>query len=283
MTKDRYQLLTLDDRLLSIESLTPADVGLIRSYQEENKILCPTCSEPMQLIISQSGPELDHRPGSIYYRHDPDDRRSLALKQLLARHLADILPGPDTPGANQAWRVAVNVPIHEARLAADVLAVSDRGARFVVEFQGYDLGRAAVIEKTDQWIAAAIHPLWLLDGRRLRALKEKVVQNITLAELETTLLALDMPLIYLLSDQATVVSVVPTPETKDLIKLGDKRLGQTPCLIRRYPLSQLGLKDGSWFLPTRYNDKPPPAPALTKSQANRLRRLRDGARSKKTR
>ena len=80
MSKVRYQLLSLPGKTLSVERLTAADVSLIRSFEAKGQLLCPTCSEPMQLIISAEGPELEHRPGSIYHQHDPDEdtrRRSL--------------------------------------------------------------------------------------------------------------------------------------------------------------------------------------------------------------
>lgn len=273
-----YTLLAVPGQLLAVDSLTPADVTLIRTHQEEGKARCPTCAEPMQLIITSSGPRLEHRPGSIYKNHDPDDHYSLKAKEILKRHLIMLLPAPGTAGASQTWKVATNAPVHEARLAADVLAISDRGARLVVEMQQADSTLEDIVSKTEQWAEVGIRALWLLDGRRLDLLSgEKLVRNLTLGKLETAMVCAEIPLIYFYPEQLAVYLVLPVPEAVELAGLGDKRLGRVPCLVRRYPLSQLGLKSGDWFLPTRFNQAPPTPPPLPSAPAKRLHRLRAAA------
>ena len=269
-----YRLLQLPQKIVEVTSVTAADLDMIRDYQKESKAICPTCKEPMKMTINNEGVLLEHQENNPYPNHQADDRESLASKRLLVRHLMMLLP---QHGKNiQTWEIRSNVPVLEAGLVAPVLAVSDLGARLVVEIIQDEIALSDILTRTEQWSKSGVRALWLIDGRRAH-FNQDLVENINLKEAETALVCCELPLLYFVPQQLSVYLVLPIPEAVELAGLGDISLGVTPCLVRRFPLSQLGLRSGDWFLPARFNAPAPLPPPLSLEASSRLKKLRGGA------
>lgn len=271
----QYRLITVGGRLVETTHLLPSDIARVRRAEAEGLVLCPTCNGEMRVALAAGGPYAVHTGENPYRAHEPEDAALRKAKRLLAAHLRRLLPRPEEHAASQHWQIALDVPLAELGHLTDIVAVSDHGAKLAVELQAADLSVAELKAIRSGLEEEGIRCLWLLDGRRLQMTKSGgEIRKVMLEQLETALLACGEPILYLNLDDHELVRIYAGQELIELAQLSERRIGRAECLVRRYPLSQLRLRSGRWWLDTRYDKPQPPARALPENLAKRLVRLR---------
>lgn len=261
-----HRYVVVRGEMIDVTTLTPPQVVDMRAAEAAGEVYCPTCQGPLRLVISSSGPVAVHTPENPFREHEPEDHHSRRAKHLLKQRLQDLFP---------SGNVQLDAQLPSAEQLADVALVNPRGGKVVVEYQTQDLDTAQVRARAHAYESQGIRCLWLVDIRRLKLTKKgEAVKKATLNKLETALLAAGEPLIYLDAGPRQVVWLRPHPDAVELARLGEGRIGQVECLVRRYPLSGLRLRDAQWQVDTSMDETvapPAPLPANLQKKLNNRR------------
>lgn len=249
--KASHLFVRFDGRVYYTPKMTPADVVAARKAEASSALTCPLCDLPMRLQIEQAGPVAYHTSNDPLTRHEPETPNLRRLKSLTVSRLKELVPSAT---------IDADVVMEDLGLIGDVALVTGKGGRLVVEVHAADISAREVRKFNDAWTEQAVKCLWILDYSRLRLPKSGgIIKKTTLSGLETGLLSIGQPLIYLDGRDKTITKLTPPPEAVELARLGEPRIGQVECLIRRYRLDQLRLKNGAWWVDTRF-DSPAPKP-----------------------
>jgi hypothetical protein len=268
LTQHRWMVIA--GRIVDAGTLVHSDVPRVRELERAGAVLCPTCREPVQVVMGDSGAYVEHLPGSVFGEHEPEDPVMRSSKRLLASHLHSLF-GSAT--------VAVDGRIDEIGRMADVVMVTGEGGRLAIEVQAQDMPARDVAAAQDAYAELGILSLWLLDSRRLvigrpRRGLDKRIRKVRLDRLETGLLAAGVQLLYLDPRRREVVFVRPPAAAVELARLGDPRLGRLDCLVLTFKLNQLRMRGGRFSLDMSYVSRMPAAPQLPPALQRRLARRR---------
>jgi hypothetical protein len=207
-----------------------------------------------------------HTPENPFRDHEVEDPHSRQAKHLLLQTLQSLF---------SSGNVQLDVQLPNAEQIADVALTNPQGGKVVVEYQTQDLSVQQVRARISTYENQGVRCLWLLDIRRLKlAKKGDAVKKATLNKLETALLAVGEPIIYVDAPARQIVWLRPNPSAVELALSGDARIGQVECLLRRYHLSSLRVRDGNWWVDTSLDEDPPAIPALPANLQKRLDRRR---------
>ena len=265
-----FRFVSVGADIVETPNLTPLAIRQIRGAEREGRVRCPTCKGRMTLLIDDDGSAVAvHRAPNPYAGHEPEDFELRKTKRLAAGRLRQIFPSAP---------LELDVHMPEIDHLADIVVLTGLGGRIAVEVQKADLAADQAAELRARYEHIGVRCLWLLDGRRLRTTRtpapEQRIVKTMIDTLETSLLAIGEPLMYVDCDGRQITWVRPHPAVRELASLGDKRVGRVESLVRSYPIGQLRVKQGRWWLPTEYHAKPPKPPALPQNLAKRLDRLR---------
>lgn len=267
-----YQYVLVGNDIVQTATLSAADLQRVRGAERDGNVRCPTCRGRMALLMDSDGAVAVHRAPNPYAGHEPEDPDMRKAKRLIAARMQAIFPSAP---------VDLDVHMPEIDHLADVVVVTPFGGRIAVEVQHADITPQQVAGLRDRYESVGVRCLWLLDGRRLRTTKtpapELQIFKAMLEGVETGLIALNEPVVYLDSTKREIVWVRPSRAVRELAALGDKRVGRVECLVRGYPLAQLRVREGGWWVPTHFDPKPPKPPALPANLIKRLDRLREKA------
>jgi hypothetical protein len=267
-----YRFIALDNEIVETPLLSPSAITRVRAAEHEGRVTCPTCNGPMRLVIDDETTAL-HLPPNPFAEHEPEDFSLRRAKRLLAKHLSSLFPSAP---------LDIDVHMPEIGHLADVVVITPYGGRLAVEVQLADMRAADVDDLVGRYQEHGIRCLWALDARRLKLPKRKkqgVVAKATLEHLETALISRGEPLLFIDIETREVVWLHPNPRARELACLGESRIGRVECLIRRYPLSQLRVRNGAWWAPTIFDQRPPAPPALPANLQRKLdKRLAAGQR-----
>jgi len=262
--KDRAagQTLVLADREVDLTKLSLASLNEL----ERGTVRCPRCRAEVRISFAKGSPQAAHlKPCG----HEPEDADALRHRIALKGQLQEIFKS-----AAIATDVDLSPEIGRPCLA-DLALVTPTGARMVVFIWGrseHTKDEAAQLE--DDLRAAGLHPMWLLDGRRIRRRpgEETELRPLTLKKTETALLALDRPLIYLGPEPRTIYrAYLPRPIVELAHDDRVKQIGRLKAAIRPYRLGQLRVHEGQWAIETSVYDAPlPPLPPLPERLAAML-------------
>jgi len=244
-TPSTHRFFAMRGRLRDASKLSQLDVQDVRQAEGEGQVVCPTCRGPVRVVIGPDGPVVMHTGENPYAGHEPEDLSVRQGKKLLSEHLQKRFP---------SGKVRLDVPVPEAGQLADMAFVNPRGGKMVVEYQAQDILGREVRDRAAAYEEQGVRCLWMLDSSRLKLTKSgSLIKKVTLERLETALMAMGEPLIYLDSKSKMVALVRPHKGAVELAKLGEPRIGQVPAIVRRYRLSGLRVREGNWWIDTSYD------------------------------
>jgi hypothetical protein len=269
-----HRFLLLRGELRDVAKLTQLDMRSVREAEAQGQVTCPTCRGQMRVVIGPEGPQAEHVGENPYATHEPEDFHVRRGKRLLAEHLQARFP---------SGTVSIDTFVPEVGQLADIAFVNSKGGKMVVEYQAHDILGREVKERSALYEGQGIRCLWMLDSSRLKLAAGGaggVIKKATLERLETAILGLGEPLLYLDVRTRQVAWVRPHPGAVELARLGEPRIGQVPCLVRRYRLSGLRVREGAWWVDTSCDPRVSMSKSLPPAVANRLEARRASAAAK---
>jgi len=266
------QTLVVADRKLDLTRLSMAELNEL----QRGPLACPRCRAPLTLSFAKGSPQAKH---AELCGHEAEDAVSygqrLALREQLQAIFREAVIEPDVDLSGEIGRPCL----------ADLALITPTGARLVVFLWGREEHtKPEVIRLRDDVRAAGLHPLWMLDGRRIRRRpgeEQTELRPLTVKKTETGLLAIGQPLIYIGPEPGRIYrAYLPRPVVALAHDGRVKSIGQLKTAIRPYRLGQLRVREGRWAIETSPYDPPlPPQPELPK----RLRAMLGAERPSLTR
>lgn len=239
---ERGEVLYLNNKFLSLNDLNTQVLQGIKNLEIDGKLLCHVCNRPLQLFGDEKGWFVKHIPYTSRPYHREEDKYRYQIKEALSRHFQNLFP---------TSQVIINQEIITGMIT-DLLMITDSGGRLVIEVIGkekFNTDKWLVREKT--YKEKGIIPLLLGDARRV-SLKDGVKQQVLfLKEFESYLLAHDFPLFYI-NDKRELALLEIEKDQGEIITPG-KVMGNRHAFIYRYPLSQLQLQKGSFWIDRRWD------------------------------
>jgi len=232
-----------NSKLINTKKIKPAELIALKNSQSE--IVCATCKQAGQLVVLKEGPVFKHNKLA---NHDPEDMVAIAGKNILFKRFLEMFPN-----------AVVKQDVIQGSQLIDYAIIWPNGAKVIINYFTQDNG---FLEKDYQlWADEGVKMFIVSDWRRLFLKTDDVVAPVTLGKTETSLIKLNMPLIYFDIEKRNLLKVTVPEIASKLIKLNKvNSLGRLNCLIRRYSLSQFRLINGSIvFESDFYLDDPPPA------------------------
>lgn len=233
----------IDFKLINTKKIAPAD--LVKIKEDQKEIVCATCKKAGQLVVLKEGPVFKHEKEP---KHDPEDMVAIAGKRILFKRLLEMFPN-----------AVVKQDVLQGNQLIDFAVVWPNGAKIIINYFTQDND---FLEKDYQlWAEEGVKMFIISDWRRLSLKTDDEVAPVTLGKTETSLIKLNMPLIYFDIEKRNLIKVTVPEIASKLVKLNKvKTLGRLNCLIRRYSLSQFRLINGAIvFESDFYLDDPPPA------------------------
>lgn len=234
--------------------LLPADIERVR----EGLPICPVCREAGRIDLAEGIPLFVHRAS-----HQVETPLRRDLRETLGRWLHGALPGST---------VRKFLPWREGHL--DLGLVRSDGARAALHIFSEDprLNEMRSLQEDLHQEGTAL--LLILDPSRLPVDawdEDREVLSVNFRRAESEMLRTDHPLLYLHPRERRIVLVEPPSEVFPLLQ--EKRnLGKTGGRLHHYRLSELGLRDGRWFLDRSF-DLLGENPRISKPLRRRLRKL----------
>jgi hypothetical protein len=233
----------IDSQLINTKKIKPAD--LIKIKEDGDEVFCATCKQTGQLVVLKEGPVFKH---SLAVGHDPEDMIAISGKKILFKRFLEMFPN-----------ATVNQDIFQGEQLIDYAVIWPNGGKVIINYFTQDND---FLEKDYQlWADEGVKMFVISDWRRLLLKSDQEVASVTLGKTETSLIKLNMPLIYFDIEKRNLIKVTVPEIASKLIKLNRvSSLGRLNCLIRRYSLSQFRLINGAIvFESDFYLDDPPPA------------------------
>lgn len=253
----------VDGRPFDLRRVRPAQVAEVRELADTGRLICPSCREPLRVAIDASGVQGGHEGGA---HHEPEDLVARLSKEMLHQRLARLFPSAV---------VEEDVELGKPDRLADIVLVRDNGGRLAIEFQGSDFPKGKLGPLLQGYEQSALRALWILDSRRLKVTSIKgQVATVNVGRLEVDLLRAGEPLLYLEPNRRQILRLLIPGAAQQLLRHESvASLGRLPCLMRRYRLAQLRIREGRWFIDADYDlplPKPPPLPKRLQRKLEKL-------------
>lgn len=244
-------------KVVAVESLNPAEMPDLRLAEDQGRVVCPTCKRSMVVVFSEDGMVAQHVEDDSYTDHEPEDKYLVAGKRVLQARIKELFPRA---------QIGMNILIPDVGRVADVVMVTASGGKLVIELQTEPLTSQQVADIIGNYAEQGIACLWVIDSRNYNPTKTPAsIKKVMIGPLETALMANDQPLVYLEAQSKTLTWVHPNPQIKILAERGDKKIGKVDSLVRTYPVSQLHLRAGKWWVDHRLDARAPEVPDLPKT------------------
>lgn len=252
----------VDSKLINTSALAPATIAAFRA--QEKQVLCATCREPVVISISDTGPFCLH---SGEQNHLPEDPIIWTGKKLLLERMRDLFS-----------QAKVERDVFDGEEFADITIVLDNSGKIVVRFISENLAPKEVLRIHEYWEALGVRCLWIADWRKLNlsktANKNSTITAATLGKLETALIKIDEPLLYMDIERRNILTLKVPGAAAALVRHDIvPTAGRLKCFLQRYRIGQLRLSDGDWRLETTYDTRPPKVPDLPKRLQDKLELL----------
>jgi len=261
--KPRQTAVNVGEQPMDLRTVRPADMEQIRELEQQSLITCPACGDDIRVVIDRGGPVGEHMSPMTHENEDPPMRFG---KHLLLQRMRELFPSAI---------VDTDISLDHPHRLVDVVAVRDNGGRLAIELQGADMKKGQLEKVVAAYREEAIRCLWLLDWRRAKPGRQKgEIVTLGIGKLEVDMIRVDEPLLYFDIQRKEVVRVLVPSSLQPLINTEKTTsLGRLPCLVRRYTLDQLRIREGSWFVDTTFDRALPSPPDLPKRLQDKLEKL----------